>query len=72
MLVATTGYYGVVVRAREEAAARRIADSFPQSRPRGIWSDPEMAGCRQVDPEGRSAVVLVGEDMADVSRMIGD
>lgn len=65
------GFNGFVVRAADEDDARRFADTFGSRGPRGIWTDPALAGCREVRQDGQRGLVLAAGDLADTSRMIG-
>lgn len=48
---------GFVVRAADEAQARRIAAR--RASEQGIWSDPQQTTCKPLEHDGRSGVVLV-------------
>ena len=58
------GYNGFVVRAPNEAAARRLADSYGSRSARGVWIHGEVAGCRQISRDGPDEVLLAEGDTA--------
>jgi hypothetical protein len=58
------GYQGFVVRARSEAAARRLADRFRSRSNRGVWIDKTSAACEELPVDGAAKVVLAAGDLA--------
>ena len=49
--------HGFVIRARDEEAARRLANGF--SADEGMrWTDPTFARCREISVEGQSEMIL--------------
>jgi hypothetical protein len=53
--------YGLVVRAKDEEEARRLAANLLAElsvRERDIWSNPAFSKCKPIDPEGPAEVII--------------
>jgi len=59
------GFNGFVVRAPDEAVARRMADQF-RSEPRQVWVDPALAGCKRLSEQGKTSVILASGELEEV------